>query len=76
MSNPPNDPELNKIWEKVNGLEVKVVGYINKNEERHKWIQKRLKKMNKLIEKLDSRLWWLLGTVILGIVLTLATRLI
>jgi len=72
MGEPPNDPELKKIWDRIGSLETRIVRY----DERFEWMEKCLTRLEKQVMRLDSRLWWLLGTVILGILITIATKLL
>jgi archaellum component FlaC len=56
---------FDKLDERVSALE-KIVDTI----------KKRLDTVEKTLSKVDSRTWWILGSVILGIIITLATRLL
>lgn len=49
---PPKNPDMLKLWKKVEALEKKVIAHIAQNDERAKWIW---------------RIIWLLVLLILGL---------
>jgi archaellum component FlaC len=77
---------LSKVEERVSGLDKFLDGIqkrFDKVDERVSSLEKivdtikrRLDTVEQTLSKVDSRTWWILGSVILGIILTLATRLL
>ena len=73
-----NDPDMGQIWGAIHKLELRITeqsGRMDTLEERIDALSKWIDELKIRIGKIDQRLWVILASIILSILVTILTRL-
>ena len=74
-----DNPDMGRIWSAIHKLELRITeqsGRIDTLEERIDALSKWIDELKIRIGKIDQRLWIILASIILSILITIVTRLV